>query len=128
MNIEAAELSKAVNKVLREYGEDCREVVEDTAKEVAENAKKRLRAESPKSPKGGNYAKGWQVQEEASRLGKTYIIHNKKPGLPHLLENGHATRNGTGWVNGITHIAPVEQDAVEEFQEKLADRLGGAGK
>lgn len=127
MNIEAAELSKEVNKALREYGEDCREIVEDTAKEVAENAKKRLRAESPKSPKGGKYAKGWNVQEEASRLGKTYIIYNKKPGLPHLLENGHATRNGAGWVNGITHIAPVEQDAVEEFQEKLADRLGGAG-
>lgn len=127
MKIVAAELSKVVNEALRKYGDECRDIVEDTAKEVANGTRNRLRNTSPKRPKGGKYAKGWQVTEEPSRLGKTYVVHNKKPGLPHLLENGHAKRNGTGWVNGKPHIAPAERAAVEEFQLKLASRLGGAG-
>ena len=45
-------------------------------------------------------------------------LYSKVPGLPHLLENGHAKRGG-GRVPGKTHIAPVEQELIKQFEEQI---------
>lgn len=122
------QLTATVNRALKQYGDECRDIVDETAKKAADNAKKRLRNTSPKRARGGGkYAKSWNVQEDRSRLGSTYTVYSKQPGLPHLLENGHAKRNGTGWVNGRPHIAPAESAAVEAFETELTIKLGGAG-
>ena len=71
----------------------------------------------------GDYAKGWRLTVENKRLTSDAIIHNKKlPGLPHLLEHGHANRDG-GRTEGKVHIAPVEKILVEEFERKLINAV-----
>lgn len=59
---------------------------------------------------------------DENRLGVTAIIHNTTPGLPHLLEKGHANRDG-GRTPGRVHIAPVEEELVKLFPRELEEKL-----
>ena len=54
---------------------------------------------------------------------KTAVVHNKnKPQIAHLLEYGHAKRNG-GKVDSTPHIRPAEAEYTEEFVEAVKRRL-----
>lgn len=107
--------------ILDEYQRLPAEAVEMAARKTARNTVNRLKAASPK--KTGEYASGWSAKKE----GHGYVVYNKKaPGLTHLLEHGHVTRNkkGTfGRTPAHVHIAPVEQQAVKEYEETLRKEL-----
>ena len=113
-----------VKKILDEYQGDVVEVVAQTTKEVARDAVKKLKAESPR--KTGRYAKGWTYNTEKGRLTASATVYGKSGTyqLAHLLEKGHAKRNG-GRVRAIPHIAPVEEWANEELMSKTSRRLEG---
>lgn len=84
---------------------------------MANRTKKQIAENSPENT--GKYEKGWGTsvyEEKATSL--VMVISNKKPGLPHLLENGHAKRNG-GRVPGVAHIAPAEEQAKEELIREI---------
>lgn len=58
---------------------------------------------------------------------KRYIIkiHNKTDyQLTHLLEFGHATRNG-GRTKPEPHIRPIEEKYSKEFENELKKKIGG---
>ena len=44
--------------------------------------------------------------------------------LAHLLEKGHAKRNG-GRVGGKAHIAPAEQHGIEQLEQDIERALHG---
>lgn len=110
------DLSGEIMKCLQEYTEEVVEALEKTEKELADEAVKELRRTSPR--RSGAYAKGWKKTKQAGKM----IVHNRKYQLTHLLEKGHAKRNG-GRVAARVHIAPVEQriskEAVERFKRVL---------
>jgi hypothetical protein len=90
---------------------------EETAKELVAN----LKAGSPK--RTGKYSKGWKV----TRQGNTFTAHNRThPTMTHLLENGHLNRDGSR-TPGQPHIAPNEQKAAEDFEEKVRRILEEGG-
>ncbi|HHU3953542.1 TPA: HK97 gp10 family phage protein, partial [Streptococcus agalactiae] len=76
------------------------------------------------SPKRrGKYAKVWKSKATTdTNTALTKTIHNRTPGLTHLLEYGHAKQNG-GRVEGRKHIAPVEKKAIQSFEDKLRQKL-----
>lgn len=56
---------------------------------------------------------------------KSNKIHNKTDyQLTHLLEKGHAKRNG-GRVNPEVHIRPNEERAVKEFESRIKGAIEG---
>lgn len=115
-------LGKTIDDILEKYGVVCNEIVEEEVNDITKEAVKKLKATSPR--KTGKYAKGWKVVKYQSRFKVVGVIHNaKKPQLTHLLENGHAKRNGVGRVSPEKHIAPVEEWAVRELVERIERRL-----
>lgn len=116
-------LSAEINKILTEYGNEVQENVDDAARRVTKAGAKAVRGNAQSTFRVGNgeknYAKGWTSKFETGRLSAQGIIYNKDlPGLPHLLEHGHANRNG-GRTPGRAHIAPVEQKIIEDFEKAV---------
>lgn len=116
-------LSSDIEKILDEYGDDVRENLVEITQKVGKTAVKALKSNPGKFGGSGDYSKGWTSKAEIGRLGATVIIHNAKlPGLPHLLEHGHALRNG-GRSEGTVHIKTVEDDAIKSFESSLENKL-----
>ena len=120
----ADKLADSIEKILQEYRDD---VVKDTGQLAKDFAKKGAKAvrDNARSTFGGTgkYANGWTSTYESGRFSSQGIIYNKDvPGLPHLLENGHAKRGG-GRVQGRSHIAPVEEKISEEFYKAVKEAI-----
>ncbi|WP_159446368.1 HK97 gp10 family phage protein [Acetoanaerobium noterae] len=97
-------------------------IVETASLETAKETVKKLKASSPKN--NGKYAKAWTFTPRNNGLSKSYVVHVKAPHyrLTHLLEYGHATRNG-GRVPARPHIATAEKEAIEEFTKKVVQGI-----
>lgn len=118
-------LASAVDDILEEYGDEIRKHVDEATEKVAKKAVKSLRQESSARFGGtGRYAKGWKATTERDAAAGTKVtLHNAKlPGLPHLLEHGHAKRGG-GRTQGVAHIAPIEQETIRLYEEMLRREL-----
>lgn len=116
-------LNAQIKKILEEYADDVTSNVEEAVEKVGKQGVNTLRSESRQKFNGtGTYAKGWTRQTNKSRVGSSVTIYNKIPGLPHLLENGHAKRGG-GRVQGTEHIAPVAKEIAESFEEKIRESI-----
>lgn len=114
------DLAAALDDIMSEYAGKVSLAAEDACKEVAKYAQKRLKETSPRGGRAGkHYANGWAVAVEKGRTGVTVRVWNKtKPGLTHLLENGHQKRNG-GRTDRIEHIAPVETESEAVIGDKI---------
>lgn len=135
MKIDSSELEKVINSVLDEYTDEVKEVVLNTAKSVADRGVEELRqVNMPSANSTGdampssrrqwkNYSQSWSVQNKSNNKEAKFIVYNKKYyRLTHLLEYGHATRNGLR-TRGFQHIKPVEEKCQSEFVQELEEIL-----
>ena len=120
--IKPENLTQTLKNYLENYVEDISEVVEETSTQIGKEARDELKQTSPK--RTGKYAKGWTVKKD--RKNKNYYtvkVWNKTDyQLTHLLEFGHATRNGRR-TKAIPHIRPVEEKYKKEFEKRLKDKI-----
>ena len=115
MAIKVGNLSAEVAKILEGYSQDVREAVDQVVEDTGKQSRKDIQAASPK--KTGSYRKGWRVKKEGGALGQvsTATVYNATDyQLTHLLEHGHQKAGG-GRVEGIPHIAPVEEKLQSSF-------------
>lgn len=123
------QLSASISKILAEYEGQVSENLTDAVKKVARKGAKAVSQEARSKFGGsGKYASGWTSRVDTGRLSTQGFIYNKaEPGLAHLLEHGHVSKNGTqrvfGRVEGREHIAPVEQAIVEEFEKEVKNGI-----
>jgi len=117
-------LTDEVDKILKEYGDDVQQNLGDIVKQMAKKGAQTLRSQSRGTFGGtGAYAKGWTSTAQTGRVSAQGTIYNEDlPGLPHLLEHGHANRNG-GRTPGRVHIATVEDALIKEFEQKVKAKL-----
>lgn len=117
---------QAVDKALQDYADGTLVTVKDLTKRFAQKGAQAVKNASAQAYGSGRYSGSWTYTMEETRLGSTGIIHSKVPGLPHLLEHGHANRHGGRTyppVPGREHIAPVEESISEEFLKAVENDL-----
>lgn len=126
------QLNRAISGILSEYAEDIQGNVDQIAEQMGKKGVQALRKEARRVLKSNTtgkseYARGWKMQVEKGRLSTKVTIYNEHYSLPHLLEYGHVTRNGTGRTYAPTpahaHIAPVEKELVETFEREVVAKL-----
>lgn len=124
MKIDAKDLASTVNKYLEEYGDSVQDAIEETAKSVAKDVVKELKRGGGFGGSGA-FNKGWTSKTEKTRLGAEAVVYNSAlPGLTHLLEFGHAKRNG-GRTEAFNFIAPINDATEDKFVRKLEETIGG---
>ena len=124
MAITIDKLPGAIAKILDKYGDDVQGNLTKIVQSVTRKGARTVKSEAGGAVGGsGKYAAGWKSQVETSRFNIEGTIYNAKlPGLPHLLEHGHALRGG-GRTAPRVHIAPVEQELIREFESQVKSKL-----
>lgn len=125
MKIQVDQLADAVMKALDGYTKDMAQDTKDAIQKVGKEGLQALKANSPVRANGGkpgSYKKGWRfkvIEESNDKINA--VLHNAtNPGLPHLLEHGHALRQG-GRARAIEHIAPVEEQVCEQLEREIEE-------
>lgn len=97
--------------------------VESAVDEVGEEAAARLKQANKGRTTWKKYPRGWKSTVRKRRLTHEAIIHNATDyRLTHLLEFGHAKRNG-GRTKAYPHIADVADWADEELQRRIEEKV-----
>lgn len=120
MAIKIDGLAKAVTDGLAEYAGAVAEDIKAAAAATADSCVKEIKSTSPKLT--GRYRKGWKKKKAfENSTSVRYTVHNATDyQLTHLLEKGHAKRNG-GRVEAIPHIADAEQNAIDEMEKRAKE-------
>ena len=115
-------LAEAVMEELDDY----RELATETMKAAVDRAGKTVRSEirSRAPVRTGKYAKSWTTKRtrESSTALEVTVYSPSRYMLAHLLEHGHAKRNG-GRVRGNPHIAPAEAIGEEQLEQEITRGL-----
>ena len=121
-NVQIGELADAIMETLEEYADLAADNVKQAVKDAGETVKKEIRANAPKDT--GDYAKSWAVKKskETSNSITMTVYSRNRYYLAHLLEFGHAKRNG-GRVVGKSHIAPAEEKGIQQLEEEIERSL-----
>ena len=120
--VSVGNLAEAVMKELREFADTTTEGMKAAVTDVGKQVRDEIKAGAPAA--SGKYAKSWAVkntQENSHALEVTVHSRNRYQ-LAHLLEHGHAKRNG-GRVSGKPHIAPAEQKGEHTFDAIIRKAL-----
>ena len=120
--VQIGDLADAVMETLEEYADLAAEDVKQAVRDAGETVKKEIRANAPKDT--GDYAKSWAVKKskETSNSITMTVYSRNRYYLAHLLEFGHAKRNG-GRVAGKNHIAPAEEKGIQQLEEEVERSL-----
>ena len=129
VKIEAEDLPKEVVKQLENWGGgELRKKINDAIKETALQGEEILKENSPR--RTGRYAESWDATLRKKKYSaitglEQWSIRNKDHyQLTHLLENGHASRNG-GRVKPHEHIKTtddlVTQLVISNVNKKISE-------
>lgn len=118
ITVEADAFAMALEGILGDVDAAVAESVKEPVRKGAQTARKGWRSRAPK--RTGRYAKSIQYTVKGSGRETHAEIGSKTlPGLPHLLEKGHATVGG-GYVPGKEHIAPAAEEAFSQFEDDVS--------
>ncbi len=115
-------LEDTVMEYLNDYADVSAEGMKKAVRKAGNTVKKEISANAPKDT--GAYSKSWAVKntkETANALEVTVYSRNKYQ-LAHLLEHGHAKRNG-GRTAGKSHIAPAEETGIRQLEAEIERSL-----
>ena len=117
-NVSIDGLADAVIQELEEYNKLSAETVKKAVDKAGKTVRDQIKGSAP--VRTGKYARSWtsrKTKETATALQVT-VYSPSRYMLAHLLEHGHAKRNG-GRVRAIPHIAPAEAAGEEQLTQEI---------
>lgn len=110
--------SSEIMRQLDEYKDLTTDGVKAAVKKAGTTVRKQIKSTAPSNT--GAYAKSWSVKttRETSNALEVTVHSRNRYQLAHLLEFGHATRNG-GRVSARPHIAAAEEMGVKELETEI---------
>lgn len=116
------DMADEIMKGLQDYSELADAAMKKVVRKTATSVKKEISANAP--VKSGRYKKSWttkKVKENSHSLEIT-VYSKDRYQIAHLIEKGHAKRNG-GRVNGKPHIAPAEENGADLLESLITEEL-----
>ena len=109
---------RRIIKKKNNYADTTTDGVKAAVKKAADTVKKEISANAPRGT--GKYAKSWATKTtgESSHALEITVHSRNRYQLAHLLEHGHAKRNG-GRVAARPHIAAAEEHGIEELEREI---------
>lgn len=118
----AASMSELFGEVGTAAGESIEEAARAGSKDGAKAWRKNISGAGIKGK--GEYKKTIRFTVKGKAEDAQGICYSTMPGLPHLLEKGHAIMGG-GRSRAFPHVAPAAEVAFETATKTLEDTLGG---
>lgn len=111
-------LADTVMECLNDYANVSAEGMKKAVRKAGNTVKKEIGANAPKDT--GTYSKSWAVKntKENSHSLEVTVYSKNRYQLAHLLEHGHAKRNG-GRAAGKSHIAPAEENGIRQLEAEI---------
>ena len=115
------DIEKFITSAMKKCADDNASALAENCEEAGKMAAKMLRQRT--RVRTGAYKKGWKADVEQDETGVSCTVHNRtRYQLTHLLEHGHALRNG-GRVEGKPHIQPAEEAGKKKLVESLKEKV-----
>lgn len=126
IHVSPENFSKAVEKLIKDYGDEAYEIAEKASKTAARGTTKELKQTSPANR--GNYARGWSHKAQKNGVTKySETVYNRTDyQLTHLLEKPHATGRGGHYPATKDHtgiIKQIEDKQTQKFMEEVISKL-----
>ena len=111
-------LADAVNDALEEYSKLADETMRKAVTDAGKTVRNSIKEGAP--VKSGKYAKSWSVKNTKmnSHALEVTVYSRNRYQLAHLLEHGHAKRNG-GRTKAQVHIAPAEELGEKQLEQDI---------
>lgn len=118
-----------IKDILNDYVKEVNDDMYTVAKQIANEYVNKIQNVSPINQKNtkhkGRYKRGWRAKIDRKQNDVNVIIYNQTDWqLTWLLEHGHLLRNGNR-TRPKVHIAPVNDEAQQKFEDELIKRIGG---
>ena len=118
------QLADAIMDGLEEYKNLAGSQVKSAVRKAANTVRDDIKVTAPR--RTGRYAESWTTSKtKENSTGLTMTVYSpSRYMLAHLLEYGHALRNG-GRARAFPHIAPAEEHGVSVLESAITKALEG---
>lgn len=113
-------LESEIAKALSNFNEEVAQEIGDIVDGLADETVAKLKGASPK--RTGDYGDDWD--SKLNKRGERIIYQPKEYRISHLLEFGHARKNGGRDVGARPHIKEIENEVIQKFESEIRRRLG----
>ena len=115
-------MAEAIMEELNKFSKATATELKKAINEAGKTAKKEIEKNAPK--RTGRYKRSWRVKKMKETADSLEItVHSKdRYQIAHLLENGHAKRNG-GRVMGTPHIKDAQETAEKQLMDDIERAL-----
>ena len=116
------QMADEIMRGLTEYADLATDEMKSAVKKAGKTVRDEIKVNAPKNT--GKYASSWKAKTtlESSHVLQITVHSPKKYQLAHLLEHGHAKRNG-GRTQAQPHIAPAEEAGIRQLEADIERAL-----
>ena len=121
-SVRIEQMADEIMRGLTEYADLATDEMKSAVKKAGKTVRDEIKVNAPKNT--GKYASSWKAKTtlESSHVLQITVHSPKKYQLAHLLENGHAKRNG-GRTQAQPHIAPAEEAGIRQLEADIERAL-----